>query len=105
LTVSGRLPTLRDLMDVYSPIVYPLGATIHLFLAQRYGEWRIDAMYGDLWKYATFEDAVRGVYGRSLHQLSEEWQYWMRQRYYPAVTIGEPLAITARLLTKLGIKP
>jgi hypothetical protein len=105
LTVSGRLPSLRELMDVYSPIVYPLGSCIHRFLAQSYGEWRIDALYGDEWKYATFEEALRAVYGRTAEQLSEEWQYWMRQRYYPAVAAGEPLAIRARLLTKLAVKP
>jgi hypothetical protein len=105
VTVSGRLPSLGELMDVLSPIVYPLGSSIHRFLAETYGEWRIDAMYEDSWKYATFEDAVRAVYGRSLYQLSEEWQYWMRQRFYAAVTVGEPLAITARLLTKLAVKP
>ena len=105
MTVSGRLPSLRGLMDAYGAIVYPMGSNIHRFLAQTYGEWRIDAMYGDLWKYPSFEDEVRAVYGRTLYQLSEEWQYWMRQQYYPAVATGEPLAITARLLTRLAVKP
>jgi len=45
------------------------------------------------------------VYGKSLDQLSDEWQYWMRQRYYPAVAAAEPLSLTARLLTRLAIKP
>src|SRR2546430_16082594 len=62
-------------------------------------------MYRDSWKYPTFEDEVRAVYGRTLTQLSDEWQYWMRQRYYPAVRGAEPLAITARVLTRLAIKP
>lgn len=105
LTVSGRLPSLPELMNVYSPIVYPLGSCIHRFLAQRYGEWRINALYGAEWKYATFEEALRAVYGRSVEQLSEEWQHWMRQRYYPAVAAGDPLAIKARLVTKLAVKP
>src|SRR2546426_1920507 len=29
----------------------------------------------------------------------------MRRRYYPSVAAGEPLALTARVLTKLAIKP
>ena len=105
MTVSGRLPALGDLAEAYGAIIYPLGSSVHRFLAQTYGEWRIDAMYQDLWKYATFEEAVRAVYGRPLQQLSEQWQFWMRQRYYPVVATGEPLAIRARLLTKLAIKP
>jgi len=105
LTVSGRLPAVRDLAFAGGGIIYPLGGTIHRFLAAAYGEWRIGQTYRDLWKYGTFDDALRGVYGKTLDQLSDEWQYWMRQRYYPAVSGGEPLAITARVLTRLAIKP
>src|SRR5439155_1603226 len=105
LTLSGRLPALGDLMYAAGGIVYPLGGAIHHFLAATYGEWRIDEMYRDVWKYGSFEDEVRVVYGRTLGQLSDEWQYWMRQRYYPAVVAAEPLSITAHLLTRLAIKP
>src|SRR6266581_4901594 len=105
LTVSGRLPALRDLTYASGGIVYPLGGAIHHFLASTYGEWRIDEVYRDVWKYGAFEDEVHAVYGRTLEQLSDEWQYWMRQRYYPAVVAAEPLSITARVLTKLAIKP
>lgn len=105
MTIAGRLPTLRDLTYAYGGLVYPVGGTIHRFLADRYGEWRILQLYGDIWKYQSFDDALLGVYGRSIDQISQEWQYWMRQRYYPAVTTQPPLAITARKLTELAIKP
>ena len=86
-------------------IVYPLGGAIHRFLAERYGDWRAVRMYEDLWKYATFEEAVAGMYGKSLEALSEEWRYWMRQRYYPVVETSRPLALTAQVLAELAIKP
>ena len=105
LTVSGRLPALRDLAYASGGIVYPLGGAIHHFLASTYGDWRIDEVYRDVWKFGSFEDEVQAVYGKSLDQLSDEWQYWMRQRYYPAVAAAEPLSLTARLLTRLAIKP
>lgn len=105
MTVSGRLPSLRELTYWEGGIVYPLGGVIHQFLAETYGEWRAVRMYTDLWKYATYEDALRGVYGKTLDEISEAWQYWMRQRYYPAVASARPLAITAERLTRLAIKP
>jgi len=74
-------------------------------LAERYGEWRILELYNDIWKYNGFDAALLGVYGRTVDQLSDEWQYWMRQHYYPAVASQPPLAITARKLTDLAIKP
>ena len=105
MTISGRLPTLNDLAYAYGGLVYPVGGSIHRFLAEHYGEWRILELYNDMWKYNSFHAALLGVYGRSIEQLSEEWQYWMRQHYYPAVANQPPLAITARKLTELAIKP
>ncbi len=105
MTVAGRLPSLPDLTYAYGGLVYPVGGIIHRFLAERYGEWRIIELYSDIWKYGTFEAALHGVYGRTIGQLSEEWEYWMRQRYYPVVATQPPLAITAHRLTDLAIKP
>src|SRR6266446_4769433 len=93
MTIAGHLPTLPDLMYAYGGLVYPVGGSIHRFLAERYGEWRVLELYNDIWKYSSFADALAGVYGRSIDQLSEEWQYWMRQHYYPAVASQPPLAI------------
>ena len=105
MTIAGRLPTLPQLTYAYGGLVYPVGGSIHRFLAERYGEWRILALYGDIWKFGSFDAALSGIYGRSIEQLSEEWQYWLRQRYYPAVASQPPLAITASKLTELAIKP
>ncbi|HEY6808885.1 MAG TPA: hypothetical protein VI160_08875 [Gemmatimonadales bacterium] len=105
LTVTGQLPSLRDLADAGGGLVYPLGGIIHRFLGERYGEWRIAELYAEVWKYPTFDGLIQGVYGRTLDQLSDEWQYWMRQRYYPAVQGATPLAIVAHPLTRLAIKP
>ena len=105
MTIAGRLPTLPQLTYAYGGLVYPVGGSIHRFLAERYGEWRILELYSDVWKFGSFDAALAAVYGRTIEQLSDEWQYWMRQRYYPAVASQPPLAITARKLTELAIKP
>ncbi|PYP07274.1 MAG: hypothetical protein DMD59_14920 [Gemmatimonadetes bacterium] len=105
MTIAGHLPTLPDLMYAYGGLVYPVGGSIHRFLAERYGEWRVLELYNDIWKYSSFDDALAAVYGRTIDQLSDEWQYWMRQHYYPAVASQPPLAITARKLSDVAIKP
>ena len=105
MTIAGHLPSLPDLTYAYGGLVYPVGGSIQRFLAERYGEWRILELYNDIYKYSSFDGALAGVYGRTVDQLSDEWQYWMRQHYYPAVASQPPLAITARKLTELAIKP
>ena len=105
LTVESRLPTIAELDQVSGSIVYPLGGTLVRFLATRYGEWRIVQMYDDVWKYSSFADLLKGVFGRTEEQLTVAWQYEMRRRYYPTVTAQRPLELDARRVASLAIKP
>jgi hypothetical protein len=105
LTVSGRLPTIAQLNDAMGGIVYPLGGTLVRFLAGRYGDWRIVQVYDDQWKYNSFADLMEGVFGHSLAELTSEWQYAMRRRWYPSVAAQRPLELDARQVAPLAIKP
>src|SRR5439155_21610329 len=49
MTIAGRLPSLRDLAYAYGGLVYPVGGSLHYFLAQLYGEWRLLERYLDIW--------------------------------------------------------
>jgi hypothetical protein len=105
LTTGGRLPTIAEFGWASGAIVYPLGGTLIRFLAERYGEWRIVQVYDDLWKYQDFENLMRGVFGRTLEQLTAEWHLAMRRRYYGSVTRQEPLEVSATRVAALAIKP
>jgi hypothetical protein len=105
LTLSGRLPPLRQLTWVTSGIVYPLGGQIHRWLADVYGDWRVATMYKEQNRHDTFEAAVYAVYGRTLDQLSDEFQLAMRRRYYPSVDSLAPLTVLGRKVAELAVKP
>jgi hypothetical protein len=105
LTLTGRLPSLRQLTYVTGGIVYPLGGRIHRWLADTYGDWRISYMYKELNRYDTFDDAIRATYGKPLDQLSDEFQLAMRRNFYPSVDSLAPLGVLGREITRLAIKP
>jgi hypothetical protein len=105
LTLSGRLPSLRQLTWVMSGIVYPLGGQIHRWLADTYGDWRVATMYKEQNRHDTFEAAIKAVYGRTLDQLSNEFQLAMRRRYYPSVDSLAPLTVLGTEVAKLAVKP
>ena len=105
ITVTGQLPTLEQLNFASGGAIYPIGAKIHQFLAETYGEWRILEVYDQSWKYDTFDQLMEAVYGQSLERISEAWRYWMRQKYYPAVESSRPLSLEARRIGSLAIKP
>jgi hypothetical protein len=105
ITLSGRLPQLRQLTYVTGGIVYPLGGRIHRWLADTYGDWRVALMYKELNRHDTFEDAILATYGRSLDQLSEEFQLAMRRDFYPSVDSLAPLALLGHEISRLAVKP
>ena len=96
LTMTGRLPPLQDPRLRHQPDRVSARGQIHRWLADTYGDWRIPLMYKEQNRYETFEAAIKGVYGRSLEQLDQEFQLAMRRRYYPSVDSLAPLSILGR---------
>ena len=105
LSLSGRLPTIDQLNATYSSIVYPVGGELHRFLGETYGDWRVNLLYSSLNRFSTFDEALAATYGRTPSQLTSEWQYAMRQRFFPAVVGRRPFGVAARLVTELALKP
>lgn len=105
LALHSRMPTISQLNATYSALVYPVGAELHHFLAERYGEWRIGLLYNSLWKFTTFDEALAATYGKSSEQLTEEWHYALRQRYYPQVAGRTPVDLPGRRIADLALKP
>jgi hypothetical protein len=104
LTLSGRLPPIRQLAYVTSAIVYPIGGQIHRWLADTYGDWRAALMYKEVNRHESFETAIQAVYGRTLDQLSDEFQLAMRRQYYPSVDSLAPLNVLGTEIARLGVK-
>jgi hypothetical protein len=105
LTVNGSMPSISQLAAVSSPVAYPIGGELLRFLGRRYGDWRVNLLYSTLWKYDSFDRALAAVYGRSVRDLTEEWHYDLRQRHFPGVKDRRPLALAARELSPVAVKP
>lgn len=95
LVLTGRLPSIRDFTYMYSFASYPLGGELHKYLSSRFGEDYIAEVYEKYWKYNTFEEALEGVLGVDLDQLSREWKYELQQRYFPMYADRPPLEVGA----------
>ncbi|MDQ3697169.1 MAG: hypothetical protein M3373_03980 [Gemmatimonadota bacterium] len=105
LALRSRLPTIAQLGTTYGAIVYPIGGDLHRFLAARYGEWRVKLVYESLWKYSSFDEVLRNVYGQTAERLTSEWHYALRQRFYPAVAGRTPVELAGTELADLALKP
>jgi len=105
LTVSGLMPRLRRLALIYSAVVYPIGGSIHRWLADEFGDWRVQVLYRDLWKYRNFDEALANVYGVPIEELEERIRFHFQQEYFPEVADRTPLSIAAEPLADIAVKP
>jgi hypothetical protein len=103
LTVRGRLPTIRQFGTIYSYMSYPLGAELHKYLSQRFGEEYIARIYDEYWKYDSFEQTLEAILRVDLDQLSREWRYALEQKFFPTYANRPPLDIATKpVVTKSG---
>lgn len=105
LVITGRLPRLPEMEFITSAIIYPIGGKIHDWLAQQYGEWRPALLYRELWRYDSFDDAILGVYGKSLADLDAEYQVAMRRAYLPVVATRASSSTLGKVLVRGAVKP
>jgi hypothetical protein len=102
LVVRGRLPTIGRFNYTYSFLSYPLGAELHKYLSQRFGEEYIVRIYEEYWKYDSFEQTLERVLNVDLAQLSREWRYALEQRFFPTYANRPPLDIGAKSIVFKG---
>ncbi len=102
LVVRGRLPTIRQFDRMYTFFSYPLGAELHKYLSQRFGEQYIVRMYEEYRRYDSFEKALEGILGEDLDKLSREWKYALEQRFMPAYAERPPLDIGSQRVVWKG---
>lgn len=102
LVLNGRLPTIQQFTRTYSFASYPLGAELHHYLADRFGEEYILRVYEEYWQYPNFDAALEGILHEDLDQLSREWHYALEQRFFPQYGDRPPLEVGADVLLSKG---
>ncbi|NJD11476.1 MAG: hypothetical protein FIB01_13935 [Gemmatimonadetes bacterium] len=95
LVVNARLPDIKQFSRTYSFFSYPVGAELHKYLSQRFGDDYIVRLYETYWQYDSFDAALAGVLGEDLDRLSREWRYSLERRHLPQYAARPPLDVGA----------
>ncbi|HUF70322.1 MAG TPA: hypothetical protein VMM79_16865 [Longimicrobiales bacterium] len=102
IVLTGNLPTIHEFNRTYSFFSYPLGAELHHYLADRFGDQYIARMYEEYRRHDSFEQALQSILGIDLDRLTREWQYSLEQRFYPQYADRPPLDVAGERLVWEG---
>jgi len=90
LVVNNILVSVPNLYQISgSFMMYKEGESFVRFLSETYGSDRLLQLFENWWRGETFEELVYLTYQKDLKKLGEEWEFALKQRFYPQVADRE----------------
>ncbi len=90
LALAGNLAPPNELGYLYgSFFMYKYGESFCHFLAEVYGEDKIWQLFENWWKAKKFSSLFEITVGKSLHEVGEEWVYYLQKKYFPRIEAGD----------------
>lgn len=83
-------------------LMYKEGESFCHFLADRYGPETILRLLENWWQGSSFEEIIQVTLGKSLARVGQEWEYWLKKKYYPAFAQTDLPSHRATALTRPG---
>ncbi|MBK7106418.1 MAG: PD40 domain-containing protein [Ignavibacteriae bacterium] len=75
---------LKDIYRIYgSFLMYKEGQNFLEFVSKKYGEDKILQFLENFWRFKNFEDVIEFTIGERFEKIDEDWQYYLKQKYYP----------------------
>ncbi len=99
LVISGRFLGSEDIYQIEGTyLMYKMGEAFCGYLADQFGDDKIGLLFENYWKADSFSEIFRLTFNRSLKEVWEGWEYFLKKKYFPAI---ETKDLPDRVSTKL----
>lgn len=88
LALSSEMPKIEDLEGY---LAYQGGLAVYRFIAAKYGIEKIGQIWAEMKGRSSAERGIKAALGLEMKELSEQWQRWLRNEYWPEVAEREEL--------------
>jgi hypothetical protein len=103
MVLNDALPPISGLWRYSGTfVIYKIGQDLVQFLEKHYGTDVVPALYDELWRVNSFEEAMERVTETPIEELSERWHHELTRRYYPRVQDHAPIALSAKPMAVKG---
>lgn len=97
--LEGQLIPLEYMSRVYDIRVYRIGQAIFSFLGERFGDERIGELLKKTVYFRSVEVAIEKTLGMDMKTLNQEWEDYVRRKYYPQIVdLSRPEEFGRRLI-------
>lgn len=85
IVLNNRLVPLQHLHDGMGYLVYRLGESFYQYVEETYGRRKVYEFLHTLKNRRNMEATFNRVFGAGVERVSEDWEKWLRVRYWPQV--------------------
>lgn len=101
MTLEGNIRPISELYNLSGTFfMYKFGESFCHFLAENYGEDKIQMLFENWWKAKSFSDLFELTVGKSLEDVGKEWVYWLKKRHFPKLDEKDLPAKVTKPLTE-----
>ena len=101
--INNYFFNLENIYAIYgSFLMYKEGQNFLEFAAQEYGEEKIGLLLDNFWMYTDFNQVMETTFKVSFERINEEWDYWLRKKYYPLLETSYPTDFGSLKITQEG---
>lgn len=108
LVLSGRFFNL-DRIDAIAGtyLMYKEGESFCHFIAETYGAEYLIYLLDNCWRGTDFWSVAAFTFGKPLLDIGNEWEYWLKKKYFPTIQTRELPDRTLDAITQRGysVKP
>lgn len=108
MTLEGIIRPIHELDYLSgSYFMYKYAESFCHFIAERYGEDKLQMLFENWWKARNFRALFKLTLGKSLEEVGSEWVYSLKKRHFPKLEEGDLPAKVSKPLTgkDFAVKP
>ncbi|HUU46299.1 MAG TPA: BamA/TamA family outer membrane protein [Acidobacteriota bacterium] len=90
LVLSGQFLGVDQLDQISGTyLMYKEGESFCHFIDDVYGAEYLVYILDNWWRGKGFDDAVAVTFGKPLYEIGTEWEYWLKKKYFPTISVTE----------------
>lgn len=108
MALEGNLRPIHELEYLSGTFfMYKYGESFCHFVADNYGEDKLQVIFDNWWKAKTFRQVFKLTVDKSLEEVGAEWVYYLKKKYFPELKDSDlPAQVATPLAEKLfAVKP
>lgn len=94
---------LQDIYKIFGTFqMYKEGQSFLEFVKANYGNEKVLQFIDNLWMYKKFNSVISYTLGKPLEVIDNEWEYYLKKKYFPLLQTRTPLNINTKKITDFG---